>query len=61
VFQLFALSQVPGVSAGPGRASLARAMQGHVLAAGMLVGTYPRGEPASSSIAGSVGVSPAVS
>ena len=44
-FQLFALGEGagdPGTS--PGRAAMVRAMAGHVLAAGLLVGTYSRGE-----------------
>lgn len=44
-FQLFALGEGvgdPGVS--PGRARIVRAMRGHVLGAGILVGTYSRGE-----------------
>ena len=50
VFQLFALDsgvEDPGVS--PGRSALIRAMAGHVLAAGLLIGTYSRGEEASAS------------
>lgn len=46
VFQLFALSRTLELPSNPGRTSLAEALQGHVLAAGMLVGTYSRGEPA---------------
>lgn len=45
VFQLFALSAdvgAPGET--PGRAAIVEAMAGHVLAAGVLVGTYSRGE-----------------
>ncbi len=44
-FQLFALDADcgdPGRS--PGRAALIEAMAGHVLAAGLLIGTYSRGE-----------------
>jgi Raf kinase inhibitor-like YbhB/YbcL family protein len=46
-FQLFAL----GAGAGdpgetPGRSALVKAMAGHVLAAGLLIGTYSRGEEA---------------
>ena len=44
-FQLFALDasvEDPGPS--PGRTALMRAMAGHVLAAGLLIGTYSRGE-----------------
>lgn len=46
-FQLFALDAAlgdPGVS--PGRTALVEAMSGHVLAAGLLIGTYPREEAA---------------
>lgn len=46
VFQLFALdagASEPGHH--PGRAALVAAMNGHVLAAGLLVGHYARGEP----------------
>jgi Raf kinase inhibitor-like YbhB/YbcL family protein len=44
VFQLFALSATPDLDSNPGRSSLAEALKGHVLAAGLLVGTYSRGE-----------------
>lgn len=44
VFQLFALTETPDVGRNPGRSELARAIKGCVLAAGMLVGTYSRGE-----------------
>lgn len=44
-FQLFALADVPDPGATPGRAALLRAMAGKVLAAGLLTGTYSRGEP----------------
>jgi Raf kinase inhibitor-like YbhB/YbcL family protein len=47
VFQVFALSAGvvrPGQS--PGRSAVIDAMVGHVLAAGVLTGTYSRGEPA---------------
>ncbi|MEW9854122.1 YbhB/YbcL family Raf kinase inhibitor-like protein [Novosphingobium sp. M1R2S20] len=47
VFQLFALSDTPDLEASPGRSSFAEALRGRVLAAGLLVGTYSRGEPAS--------------
>ncbi len=46
-FQLFALDAAlgdPGVS--PGRTALIEAMSGHVLAAGLLIGTYSREEAA---------------
>jgi Raf kinase inhibitor-like YbhB/YbcL family protein len=46
VFQLFALSGAPTLSANPGRAAFREAITGHVLAAGLLVGTYSRGESA---------------
>lgn len=46
VFQLFALSDVGDIGRNPGRSALLGAMAGRVLAAGMLVGTYSRGEPA---------------
>ena len=46
-FQLFALdAAVPDPGETPGRSALVRAMAGHVLAAGLLVGTYDRGRPA---------------
>ncbi len=46
-FQLFALGSGAGdPGATPGRADMVAAMAGHVLAAGLLVGTYSRGEPA---------------
>lgn len=46
VFQIFALSDRPDLGDNPGRSGLVKAMAGKVLAAGMLVGTYSRGEPA---------------
>lgn len=47
VFQLFALGAGAGdPGANPGRSALVAAMTGHVLAAGVLTGTYSRGEPA---------------
>ncbi len=45
-FQLFALSDGPDLSDTPGRGDLVKAMRGRVLAAGLLTGTYSRGEPA---------------
>ena len=48
VFQLFALSEMPDIGSNPGRSDIVKAMAGRVLAAGMLVGTYARGEPARS-------------
>jgi len=47
VFQLFALNDIPAVSRNPGRDDLIEALEGRVLAAGLLVGTYSRGEEAS--------------
>jgi Raf kinase inhibitor-like YbhB/YbcL family protein len=44
VFQLFALSETPEIGANPGRGEFVRAISGRVLAAGMLIGTYSRGE-----------------
>lgn len=46
VFQLFALSQTPDIGTNPGRGDLAKAIRGNILAAGMLVGTYSRGQDA---------------
>jgi len=46
VFQLFALSETPDIGDNPGRSDLVGALSGNVLAAGMLVGTYSRGEEA---------------
>jgi Raf kinase inhibitor-like YbhB/YbcL family protein len=46
VFQLFALSGRPELNANPGRRALLEAIAGHVLGAGLLVGTYSRGEAA---------------
>ncbi|WP_431469331.1 YbhB/YbcL family Raf kinase inhibitor-like protein [Sphingosinithalassobacter sp. LHW66-3] len=43
-FQLFALAAGPDVGDNPGRGALVRAMAGKVLAAGLLTGTYSRGE-----------------
>ena len=57
VFQLFALSSgAPDPGEAPGRAALVDAMQGHVVASGVLVGTYSRGEPAAAGPAGGVAV-----
>jgi Raf kinase inhibitor-like YbhB/YbcL family protein len=41
-FRLFALDEVPQVEPGAGREELERALQGHLLAATELVGTYER-------------------
>lgn len=46
VFQLFALDSAAAVDINPGRSELLEAIRGHVIAAGMLVGTYSRGEEA---------------
>lgn len=46
VFQLFALSEAADIGSHPGRSGFMRAIAGHVLGAGMLVGTYSRGEDA---------------
>ena len=46
VFQLFALSETPELGASPGRGAFVKAIAGRVLAAGVLIGTYSRGEPA---------------
>jgi Raf kinase inhibitor-like YbhB/YbcL family protein len=43
-FQLFALGPCPDPGATPGRSALVRAMADNVLAAGLLIGTYSRGE-----------------
>jgi Raf kinase inhibitor-like YbhB/YbcL family protein len=48
VFQLFALSETPELGASPGRGAFVDAIAGRVLAAGVLIGTYSRGEPAES-------------
>lgn len=44
VFQLFALDDTPDIGTNPGRGRVAEALRGRVLAAGLLVGTYSRGE-----------------
>jgi len=44
VFQLFALNEIPPMGPNPGRDELVGALEGRVLAAGLLVGTYSRGE-----------------
>ncbi|MCD2323424.1 YbhB/YbcL family Raf kinase inhibitor-like protein [Sphingomonas sp. IC-56] len=45
-FQLFALGPGPDLATNPGRGALIEAMAGRVLAAGLLTGTYSRGEEA---------------
>ncbi|CUS45802.1 MAG: YbhB/YbcL family Raf kinase inhibitor-like protein [Pseudomonadota bacterium] len=52
VFQLFALSDTPEPGANPGRAAIVEAIRGRVLAAGVLTGTYSRGEQAPTRAAG---------
>lgn len=44
VFQLFALNAEPELAANPNRKDLVAAITGHVIGAGILVGTYARGE-----------------
>ena len=44
VFQLFALSSEPDLAANPQRKDLVAAITGRVLAAGVLTGTYSRGD-----------------
>lgn len=45
VFQLFALSERTALGDSPGRGAFVEAIAGKVLAAGVLIGTYSRGEP----------------
>lgn len=45
-FQLFALDAAPELGDAFGRSAMLAAMRGHVLAAGLLTGTYSRGEAA---------------
>lgn len=52
VFQLFALKGAPAIGPNPGRSDFAHAIAGRIVASGMLVGTYSRGEPAPSASAG---------
>lgn len=44
VFQLFALSEEPDLGPSPGRGAFVEALKDKVLAAGVLIGTYSRGE-----------------
>ena len=53
-FQLFALADGPDLPDTPGRAAVIEAMAGRVLAAGLLTGTYSRGEEAPVGPVGSV-------
>jgi len=46
VFQIFALARTPDLPGTPGCGKLEEALRGNVLAAGLLVGTYSRGEEA---------------
>lgn len=53
VFQLFALGpDAPDPGERPGRGDLVEALRGHVVASGVLIGTYSRGEPAAAGPAG---------
>ena len=45
-FQLFALADAGDPGSNPRRGTMVKAMRGKVLAAGLLTGTYSRGEPA---------------
>ena len=45
-FQLFALDSALALNGKPGRSALVEAMTGRILAAGLLTGTYERGQPA---------------
>lgn len=51
-FQLFALGPGPDLATNPGRGALIVAMAGRVLAAGLLTGTYSRGEEAPTGLVG---------
>ncbi|PXA94314.1 YbhB/YbcL family Raf kinase inhibitor-like protein [Nostoc sp. 3335mG] len=46
VFQLFALSSLVELDESPGRSAIVEAISGRVLGAGVLIGTYSRGEAA---------------
>ena len=41
-FQMFALDEVPSFAKAPGRSALVAALRGHVIARGVLTGTYSR-------------------
>jgi Raf kinase inhibitor-like YbhB/YbcL family protein len=45
VFQLFALDSAPDLDGTPGRSALVDAIRDHILAAGLLTGTYVRMDP----------------
>lgn len=54
-FQLFALGRgAPDPGSDLGRTALLKAMAGHVIAAGLLIGTYSRGDPAPVGLVGAV-------
>lgn len=59
VFQLFALSEAVPIGANPTRSELMRVIEGRVLGAGMLVGSYSRGEEQPLSRPGVAGAAPA--
>jgi len=59
VFQLFALSEALDIGTNPGRSGFIRGITGRVLAAGMLVGTYSRGEQTPLQASGAVRAAPA--
>jgi len=44
VFQLFTLDELKDIGDAPGRSDVLGALQGHVIATGILTGTYSRGE-----------------
>ncbi len=56
VFQLFALADPVDPGASPRRSALIKAMEGKILAAGVLTGTYSRGDPAVIGPVGAVAV-----
>lgn len=58
-FQIFALSATAAPVSTPGRTALVEAMRGHVLAVGLLTGTYSRGEEAGT-LVGAARVAPGV-
>ena len=58
-FQLFALDgDTPDLASTPRRSAMVKAMAGHVLAAGLLIGTYSRGELSQSRGAGGAALRP---
>jgi phosphatidylethanolamine-binding protein (PEBP) family uncharacterized protein len=46
-FQIFALDSIPALGGTPGRSALVDAIRDHILAAGVLTGTYARMDPES--------------